>query len=100
LDFSQQTALSVNTGAHAIIIGNNGQGMLLSVVNVGTSKAGLFWLAGGGITLLATQSTAEWQATTTPGAGNSGIGFDGTNYNVYNNTGSNSTYKAWSTRTH
>lgn len=93
LDASSQGGISVNTGSNAIIC-PTGQGVLLSVVNSNVNfNAGLFYI-GRGVVLAISANGSEFVASTTPSAGQSGIGFDGTNYRVYNNTGSTVVYKA------
>lgn len=98
LDASSQGGISVATGANAIIC-PVGQGVLLSVVNSSvSSNCGLFFIAAGAVALI-TAVGSEFVVSTSPAAGKSGVGFDGTNYRIYNNTGSSVTYKAASVRT-
>lgn len=70
---------------------SGGSASLVQIRNNGTGADGLFRVgAGNAITKIA--GDASFEASTTPGGGNSGFGWGGSDYRIYNNTGVTRTY--------
>jgi hypothetical protein len=66
-------------------------GTLVQIKNEGTTASALFFVySGNTITMIA--GDTSWEASTTPAGGNSGLGWGGSNYRIYNNTGVTRTY--------
>jgi hypothetical protein len=95
LDSSPMTALSVANGANtAIAPAGTGYYLLYIAETNAAGVAALYLLAGGSATLVSTDSSAIWIAsTTTPAAGKMSVSGASSTYKIYNNVGATGTFK-------
>lgn len=88
---------SLASGSNAEIMEGGEYGSLVQITNISTTAAALFFTdTGHAITKLA--GDASIQASTTPTGGNSGFGWNGSTYRIYNNTGLARSYSVVSTQ--
>ena len=86
----RQTNLAAANGANDVVLPIQGEGVYtFNTVSIGGSPNGTmgqFMMSGGAVVLMNT-SNGVFVASTSPSSGKIGVGYDGTNYAIYNNEG-------------
>ncbi|WP_315831096.1 hypothetical protein [Bradyrhizobium prioriisuperbiae] len=84
------TGVSIANGSSAVLPAGTG----LYIIRIGEAiVSAVIILVGGGSSAVGLQIGTIWvTATTTPGAGNCSVAFDGSTYRIYNNYGSTQTF--------
>jgi hypothetical protein len=91
MDFSQ-SSVTVSNGGNAVL--PVGSGVIFVTDQTATGSTGLFILGGAGVVFVSQSSALGGfvATTTTPAGGKYTLGWDGTNYRIYNNYGSSITF--------
>jgi hypothetical protein len=89
LDASESTVTIANGGNATLPVGS---GLVVITGQNATGSTGVYAIGGGASARIAASDGVFVAATTTPGAGEVSIAYDGTNYRIYNNQGTQITF--------